>query len=97
MYFQLHLKILIKQKSLLTLKHYKYSSTVLFFQAEEHYEKEVSVDPIAEVATEEEEVVISLDELAITENKEEGNEEDNKAAMIDTAVHDETHEEDDQN
>jgi len=65
--------------------------------AEEHYEKEVSVDPIAEVATEEEEVVISLDELAITEDKEEGNEEDNKAAMIDTAVHDETHEEDDQN
>ena len=55
------------------------------------------MDPIAEVATEEEEVVISLDELAITENKEEGNEEDNKAAMIDTAVHDETHEEDDKN
>jgi len=63
--------------------------------AEEHYKKEVPVEPTAEVATKEEEVMVNLDELEESEDKEEYK----NAAMMETVVHDEhaTREDDDNN
>merc|ERR1712096_96068 len=52
--------------------------------AEEHFEEKDVVSAIAE-GTEEEEIVISLDDLAVEDNKQ--NDEDQLAAMVDTAVH----------
>jgi len=55
--------------------------------AEEHFEEKDVVSAIAEGTEEEEEIVISLDDLAVEDNKQ--NDEDQLAAMVDTAVHDE--------